>query len=147
MTSGSCRGHTAQPPGCCLLFARPKVVHGPRSDLLYILTLGTYSKIARENISQRSAFASRSHARALAAGLPRQDHTDPFVRFHKQKFNEMPCRVDPTQNLHSFEKYPTLPQDRVRSPRNGLCIAFGRSASGLEKSTLVTTQGVCFWLF
>jgi len=48
--------------------------------------------------------------------------------FVSKKFNEMPYEVDPTQNLQSFEKYPTLPQDRVRSPRNGLCIVFGRSA-------------------
>jgi len=39
-----------------------------------VLILGTYSKFARNKISQRLAFAFRSPARALAAGLLRQDH-------------------------------------------------------------------------
>jgi len=43
-------------------------------------------------ISQRSAFAFRSPARALAAGLPRQDHvyktTNESFRFHTKNINE-----------------------------------------------------------
>jgi len=44
--------------------------------LLYISVLGTYSKCVRENLILMLAgrFASRSRVRALAAGLPRQDH-------------------------------------------------------------------------
>jgi len=44
-----------------------------------------------------SAFASRRHARALAAGLPRQDHVyitiDELYRFHNDEFDEMPCEL------------------------------------------------------
>ena len=61
-------------------------------------------------ISLRSAFASRRHARALAACSPCQDHvwitTDVLFRFHKNKFDEMPCKLDSTENRHSFKKYP-----------------------------------------
>jgi len=59
----------------CILFASTEVMHRPRSDSFlhfYIRTqkANSYGKIN----CYRSAFAYRSHARALAAGLPRQDH-------------------------------------------------------------------------
>jgi len=45
------------------------------------------------------------------ACLPRQDHvytaTDESLRFHNNKFDEMPCKLDSTENLRPFEKYPT----------------------------------------
>jgi len=54
----------------------------------------------------RSAFAFRSPARALAAGLPRQDHVyrtvDESFRFHMNKFDEMRCKLDSTENLCFF---------------------------------------------
>jgi len=60
----------------------------------------------------RSAFASRSPARTLAAGLPRQGHvcttTDGLFRFHNHEFDEMPCKLDSTKNPRSFEKHPNL---------------------------------------
>jgi hypothetical protein len=81
--------------------------------LLYILTLGTHSKIARETSTQRSVFASRRHARALVACLPHQNHvyitTNEVFCFHNDKFDEMPCKLDPTENLRSFEKYTSPP--------------------------------------
>ena len=47
------------------------------------------------------------HSRALAAGLPRQDHvyrtTDEAFLFHNKKFDEMCCKLDSTENLHSLE--------------------------------------------
>ena len=59
----------------------------------------------------RSAFASRRHARALAACLPRQDHVyitpDGSLCFHNNIFDKMPCKLDSTENLRSFDKYPT----------------------------------------
>jgi len=62
----------------------------------------------------RSTFASRRHARAMAACLPCQDHvyitTDELLRFHKNEFDEMPCKRDSTENPRSFEKHPTPPQ-------------------------------------
>jgi len=66
-------------------------------------------------ISWRSAFAFRSLARALAAGLPRQDHvyktTDKSFRFYHKKFDEMRCKLDSTENLRSFGKDQTPPED------------------------------------
>jgi len=57
--------------------------------------------------------ASRSHARALAAGLPRQDHvwitTEQLVRFHKIEFDEMLCKLDFAKYARAFQQNPTLP--------------------------------------
>jgi len=59
-------------------------------------------------IFERSTFPSRSPARALAAGLPHQDHisitTDELYCFHNDEFDELPCKLDSTENLRSFEK-------------------------------------------
>jgi len=64
-------------------------------------------------ISYRSAFAFRSSAPALAAGLPSQDHvykiTDESFRFHNKNFDEIRCKLDSTENPRSFEIYPTPP--------------------------------------
>jgi len=64
-------------------------------------------------ISWRSAFVFRSPARALAAGLLRQDHVyktnDESFRLHSKKFDEMRCELDSTENPRSLEKYPTPP--------------------------------------
>jgi len=64
-------------------------------------------------IFQRSAFASRRHARALAADMPRQDHvyitTDKSCRFHNKKFDEVPCKLDFAENPRPFKKYPSRP--------------------------------------
>jgi len=60
---------------------------------------------------QRLAFASRSHARALAACLPHQNHvyitTDELFRFHKMKFDETPYNLVSIESAHSFKKYAT----------------------------------------
>jgi len=59
----------------------------------------------------RSAFAFRSPARALAAGLPRQDQvykfTDESFRLHNQKFDEMRFKLESNENPRSFGKHPT----------------------------------------
>ena len=84
-------------------------------NLLYILVLGTYSKFTRKINFKRPAFAFRRPARALAAGLPRQDHiyriTVESFRFHNNKFDEMCRKLDSTENLRSFETYPTPPEN------------------------------------
>jgi len=53
------------------------------------------------------------YARALAAGLPCQDHvyktTDGLFRFHNKNFDEIRCKMDSTENPRSFEKYATTP--------------------------------------
>jgi len=60
-----------------------------------------------------SAFASRSLARALAAGLPHQDHVWITIvesfRFHNNNNHKTPYEVDSTEIPRSFEKYPTSP--------------------------------------
>ena len=65
-----------------------------------------------QNKCQRSAFASRSPAWALAIGLPCKDHiyitTDESFRFHNNDCDEMPCKLDSTENPRSFERYATL---------------------------------------
>ena len=80
-------------------------------SLLYILILGTYSEFTGKIISLRSAFAFRSPARALAAGLPRQDQvykfTDESFRLHNQKFDEMRFKLESNENPRSFAKHPT----------------------------------------
>jgi len=66
-------------------------------------------------ISQRSAFAFRSPAQALAACLPCQDHiyktTDKSFRFHNKIFDEVRCKLYSTENPRSFEEYPTPPSN------------------------------------
>jgi len=63
-------------------------------------------------------FASHNPARALAAGLPRQDKvgmtTDQLVRFHKKEFDEMLCKLDSSKFARSFEQNPTLPLQKNR---------------------------------
>jgi len=67
----------------------------------------------------RSAFAFRSPARALTADLPHRHHiyftTDKLFRFYNDEFDEMPCKLDSTENPFSFEKYPTPPSDQIRA--------------------------------
>jgi len=60
-------------------------------------------------------FLHTALSRALAAGLPFQDHvwiavtTEQFVRFHKKDFDEMQLsKLDSTENPCSFNEYPTL---------------------------------------
>jgi len=58
-------------------------------------------------------FAFRSSARALAAGLLRQDHvyktTEELFRFHNKKIDEIRFKLDSLEHPRSFEKYPTPP--------------------------------------
>jgi len=35
--------------------------------------------------------------------------TDELVSFHKKIFDKMLCKLDSTENPHSFKKYPALP--------------------------------------
>jgi len=58
-----------------ILFANPKSCTDLVATTLYISIFGTCSKFVLKNkILPLGAFTSRSHARAPAAGLPRQDH-------------------------------------------------------------------------
>ena len=95
----------------CSLISKKCTVTDLNLSLLYILMLGTYGKFALKIISWRSAFAFCRHAWALAACLPRHDHvyitTDESFRFHNNKFDEMPWKLNSTENPRSFKKYPT----------------------------------------
>ena len=86
-------------------------------DLVNLLTVSNKEHIANSYGKiecQRSAFASRSHARALGACLRRQDDvcitTDELVYFHKNEFDEMTCELESTENPHSIEKHSTSPE-------------------------------------
>jgi len=52
---------------------------------------------------QRSAFASRSPPRVLAARFPHIDHvwitTNQLIRFHQNEFDEIPCKLAFIENL------------------------------------------------
>jgi len=65
-----------------------------------------YHTVIRKKTKNRSALLP-----ALAAGLPRQDRvyitTDELFRFHNDEFDELPCKLDSTENPRSFEKYST----------------------------------------
>jgi len=58
----------------------------------------------------------------MAAGLPRQDAFElrtcrvktllnygQLVRFHKNKFDEMLCKLDPSEYARPFKQNPTMP--------------------------------------
>ena len=57
--------------------------------------------------------SSRRPPRALTTCLLHQDHVwitaDQLIRFHKNKLDEMLCKLDSTENPPSLEKYPTWP--------------------------------------
>ena len=77
------------------LCASTQKVHRPRSQSpVHLDITGTLGKFAGKN-NFRPVFASRRHARALATGLPRQDHlyntTDESFRFHNN--NSMKCLI------------------------------------------------------
>jgi len=81
---------------------------------LYISMWETYSKLVRKNsipTLRAAAFASRSHARAMSAGLPRHDHvsipTEQLVRFYKNEFDEVLCKLNSTAYTCSFKPNPT----------------------------------------
>jgi len=60
------------------------------------------------NILIRVEICFRRHARALGAGLPRKDHiymtTDELFRFRNDEFDEMPCKLDSSENPHSVKE-------------------------------------------
>jgi len=77
-------------------------------SLLYILISGTYIKFARKNDFPLLSVCFPQPCSRLAACLPCQDHvykpTDESFRFYNKNFKEMRCKVDSTENQHSFEK-------------------------------------------
>jgi len=39
--------------------------------------------------------------------------TDNLLRFRNDEFDEMPCKLDSTEDLRSFEKHPIPPCNKV----------------------------------
>ena len=91
----------------------PKKCTNVDLTLLYILIWGTYTKFIRENkmLMLSVCLPQPCSSDGRCQCLPCQDHvritTDRLVHFHKIEFNEMPCKLDFTENPRSFEKYPT----------------------------------------
>jgi len=89
----------------------PKLCTDLDQTLFKILILGARSEFSPGKKSQRSVLASCSHARVLASCLLRVDHVcitvDQVFRIHNNEFDEMPYKLDSTENSHSFKKYPT----------------------------------------
>jgi len=52
---------------------------------------------------------SSSDGHMFTASTPRLDYHRPIISFRKNKFNEMPCKLESTENQVSFKKYPTPP--------------------------------------
>jgi len=91
-------------------------------------------------LESRSALASRRHARALAAGLPRRNHvyiiTNESFRFHNNELAEIRCKLDSTENprllrntqLHlkgmliMFEK-ASISKESWRDFQCGVCVS------------------------
>ena len=49
-----------------------------------------------------------SDGRRFAASKSRLNYYNNFVRFHKDEFDEMFCKLDSTEFARSFEQNPTL---------------------------------------
>jgi len=91
----------------------PKLCTDLDIDFLYILILGTYSKFARKNnfLALGVFFLQpcSSAGRRFAASRSRLQNYRRIVSFPQQKIDEMRCKLDSTENLRSFEKYPAPP--------------------------------------
>ena len=81
-------------------------------SLLYFLMLGTYNKFARENnfLVLGVCFAQPSWSARRRFATSESHYYRRIVSFpQQQKFDEMRCKLDSTQNPLSLEKYPTPP--------------------------------------
>jgi len=89
----------------------PKLCTDLDWTLLCILIMKTYTKFVWKNKILALGVCLPQPCWTLDAGLPRQDHvystSDELCRFHNQKFDEMRCKLDSTENPRSFAKYPT----------------------------------------
>jgi len=106
------------------LFSSTQKVHRPGSQSPLHFDIRNIQQIRSEIcFFQRSAFASRRHARALAADLPRQDHfyitTDELFRFRNDDFDEMLiCWILLRIRIRSRNNHPHLTWIRKRGNPN-----------------------------
>ena len=88
----------------------PKLCTALDLSLLYILIFETYCEFARKN---HFLALGVCFPQPCSSALPRQDHvyksTDESFRFHSKNVDEIRYKLESTENLRSFEKYPTPP--------------------------------------
>jgi len=113
---GTCKNHEAvrsRHLAAASFLQVPKTCTHLELTLFLVLILGTCSKIVWKSKMPVLAVCFRNHVRALATCLQHEDHisitTDEWVRFHRNEFNEVLCKLDSTENPRSLEKYITLP--------------------------------------
>jgi len=92
-------------------------------------------------------FASHSHARALAAGLPRQDYfwltIEQLLRCHKNEFDEILCKLDSTQFARFFEPNPRLPErDHLEPTSEGVKVIIHNPHHILERTGTRTESDI-----
>ena len=75
--------------------------------LLYIPISGTYSKFVRKIKMLALGVCLPQPCPSAGRRFPRQDHVwmtiDNLFRFHKNEFDEMPCKFNSTQYARSFQ--------------------------------------------
>jgi len=106
------------------LFLRiPKLCTDLDWTLPYILMLITYTKFVWKNkmlaLGVCLPQTCSSAGRRFATSKSRLHYYQRIVSFPQRlssKFDELPCKLDPTENPRSFEKYPTLPIKVERAP-------------------------------
>ena len=95
----------------------PKKCTDQDLSLLYILLLGTCSKLARKHyfltLGVCFPHPCSSAGCKFAASRSRLQYYRRIVSFPQPKFDEMRCKLDSTENPRLFEKYPTLPKGGV----------------------------------
>jgi len=92
----------------------PKLYTDLDLKLLYILILGTCSKFTQKHHFQALGVyfppPYSSAGRMFTAPRSRLQYYWQIVAFPQQKFDEIRCKLDSTENPRSFEKYPTAPE-------------------------------------
>jgi hypothetical protein len=87
------------------------VVGGPIRRNVSVPLLSRYTQKNTQHVFFLEVATAADMPEPLAACLPHQNHvyitTDESFCFCNVKFDEMPCKLDSTENLRSFEKYPT----------------------------------------
>jgi len=114
-------------------------------SLLHILISGTYGKFARKNNFLALGVCFPQPCSSAGAGLLRQDYvyitTDELFRFHNNELDEMPCKLDSTENLRPFENtQPHLHRIFLLFFRNGLIRNLSLSLILAAVSVKITKQ-------
>jgi len=91
------------------LFASTQKVYRPRSQspLHFVHVANSLTDDENKFLALGVCFLQpcSSAGRSFAASESRLHSTDDLIRFHNGEFDEMPCKLDSTENLCSSEKY------------------------------------------